>query len=117
VEFRPDDSIAGARAEHPTDLVAYRDGKPDLVFFALPTGGGGRQWSLLVRDSLPTIVADVREITPDVQFFAVLPDESPEAGRGDQDVYRSILTSVEGLRVARVSELREEFDRQARAAV
>jgi DUF3037 family protein len=115
-EFRKDEEIAGGRGSHHADLVAYKDGKPELVFFALPTGGGGAQWSLLVRDSLPTIVADVREIQPDVRFFAVLPDDATsQHAIGVIERYRRFLEPVDGLTVARLSDLRSEFEIQTRA--
>lgn len=122
-----DEEIDGERAPHRADLIVYRDDNPEFVFFALPVTSGAQHFSSLVRDGLPTIVEDVRAVSPKARFFAVLPDDVGRATQNNDDSgerarrliesYRHFLAGVPGLTVASVSEIEAEFEQQGRVAI
>ena len=79
LEIESDTEVEGEFAPHKVDIVVRRDGGPDLIVLALPLR---TRTAALIRDSLPTAVADLRAAHPDTRFLAVLPD-LPDIEEGD----------------------------------
>lgn len=107
-----DTVLEGARAPHTADVVLLTNSTPRVAAVTVPTSGQGRQLGSVLRDSLPSLVADLRSKHPEVRVYAVFPDnEQAPAQRDDltPEAFRSYLADVEGLRIARVKELKDEF--------
>ena len=102
--------VEGALAPHKVDVVVRRDGEPDLIVLALPLRS---HTATLIRDSLPSAVADMRASLPKTTFLAVLPDNGEDQplktpANLDTDTTRRFLSaSVKGLTVLGVSTLPE----------
>lgn len=106
--------VKGSVATHTVDVVTYEHGEPRMFFFATPTAG---THASLIRDALPTVVADIRAVHEEGEFFAVLGDGAPSEPR-DKDavqIARTMLSRVSGLEVVEVEELRERFTTQKAA--
>lgn len=78
-----------------------------FLFYAMPASSEpAERWAAVIRDSLPTAVADIRDVAPNAKFYAVLPSETPGDRFRDFSEY---LSTVENLQVVRVNELDREF--------
>ncbi len=105
--------IEGALAPHVVDLVAFEGAKPEMMFFAAPVAGAQAS---LIRDSLPTVIDDIKREFPTAAFYAVLGARGT-AHRVDQKdperVTRLVLSRVEGLHVLDLGEFQKSFASQA----
>ena len=110
LSIESDTEVKGALAPHQVDIVVRGDGEPDLIVLALPLRS---QTAALIRDSLPTAVADMRAALPKTTFLTVLPDvrdESPASAPRNLDARTTRrFLEAEGLTVVGVSALLEHL--------
>ncbi len=103
-----DASVDGMITSHAVDLVAFRAGVPEHLLFATPLIG---PQAALIRDSVPTVVSDLRANFPDAKFYAVLP-EIPSADSvqiAAAATARAMLAKVAGLQVIGLEDLGATF--------
>jgi len=86
----------GRRASHAADFW-IRNGLPAAAIFAIPSAPADIAIALAYRDSIPTVLKDMREVSPSFQVVAVMPSFEDRSALVEDT--RSLLEGIQSVNV------------------